>query len=188
MSEKSSSDSAINTMPDLLAHALAMETEATERYGELADQMETHRKMDVAAIFRRLELAERAHLAELTEMCGKIELPHYAPWDFKWSQGATGATGTAGAAGECPEAIDVTKVHYHLSVRAAVLLALEHERKASDFFAGIAQSTTDADVRKLARQFAEEELEHVGWLETCLAGCGVDASTLEDTDPPLSQE
>jgi rubrerythrin len=182
MSETQSGGNAINTMPDLLAHALAMESEAAERYGELADQMETHRRMDVAAIFRRLEQAERKHLAELTDMCSTIELPHYAPWDFKWGQGATGATG------ESPETIDVTKVHYRLSVRAAVLLALEHERKATDFFTGIAQNASDSDVQKLARQFADEEQEHIGWLETCLANAGPEVSTLEDPDPPLCQE
>jgi hypothetical protein len=48
-------NTAIDSLPELLAHALAMETEAAERYEELADQMETHRKAGVAAIFRRLE-------------------------------------------------------------------------------------------------------------------------------------
>ena len=52
----------IDSLPELLAHALAMETEAAERYEELADQMETHCKAAVAKIFRRLEKEEKAHL------------------------------------------------------------------------------------------------------------------------------
>jgi rubrerythrin len=177
MSEAVSDQTGINTMPELLAHALAMETEAAERYGELADQMETHRKPAVAAIFRRLEQAEKEHLGDLTEMCSKFELPHIAPWDFKWRHS------------ESPEAIDFTKVHYQLSVREAILLAFEHERRAAEFYAGIALTATNSAVQTLARQFAEEEQEHIGWLEAWLAECGPgDARASEDPDPPLCQE
>lgn len=177
MSENPDGASLIRTLPELLAHALAMESEAAERYGELAVQMETHHKKDVGAIFRRLELAERKHLGELNDMCRNVQLPHYAPWEFKWS------------GGESPEAIDIGKVHYQLSVRQAVLLALEHERKAADFYAGIADGAEDTDVRTMARQFADEEREHIGWLETYLAECGPeDAAAHEDPDPPLGQE
>jgi rubrerythrin len=177
MSEDFSDGVAFQTVPELLAHALAMETEAAERYGELADQMETHRKAAVAVIFRRLEIAERKHLVDLTERCKGIALPHYAPWDFKWRSN------------ESPEAIDTGRVHYQLSVRDAVLLALEHERKATQFYADIADTAQAADVIGLARQFADEEREHVGWLETCLAECGLeDSKAVEDPDPPLSQE
>ena len=84
MSKTLSNSTAVQTIPELLAHALAMETEATERYGELADQMETHRRTAVAAIFRKLEAAEKKHLVDLTEMCAGVSLPHFAPWDFKW--------------------------------------------------------------------------------------------------------
>ncbi len=177
MSTAPNKDGLIHTIPELLAHALAMETEAAERYGELAEQMETHHRDDVAVIFRRLEKAEMKHLAEITEICSKIELPHYAPWDFKW----TGA--------ESPEAIDIGRVHYQLSVREAILLAYEHERSAAEFYAGIADTATAADVKQMARQFADEEQEHIGWLEDWLTKCGPgDAVAVDDPDPPLGQE
>jgi len=177
MSDEQKDAAAINTLPELLAHALAMETEAAERYGELADQMDMHRKPAVAAIFRRLEQAEKVHLDDLTAMCSKYELPHIAPWDFKWRHS------------ESPEAIDFTKVHYQLSVREAILLAFEHERKAAEFYAGIALTSSDSEVQTLARQFAEEEQQHIGWLEAWLAECGPgDALASEDPDPPLCQE
>ena len=169
-------NTAIDSLPELLAHALAMETEAAERYEELADQMETHRKAGVAAIFRRLEKEEKAHLVELNEMCSRYELPHYAPWDFKWNTG------------ESPEAIAIDQVSYRMSVRGAVELALMHERRACDFYAGIAQRASDDEVRILASQFAAEEREHIGWLESCLADCGPDDGAIDDPDPPLSQE
>lgn len=175
--ETMNSKDSISSVPELLAHALAMETEAAERYGELADQMEMHRKTAVAAIFRRLEKAEQKHLDELTTMCSGMSLPHYAPWDFKW----TGA--------ESPEAIATGRVSYQLTVREAILLAFEHERKAFEFYAAVATAATDTEVKTLARQFAEEEQEHIGWLEAWLAQCGPgDALAIDDPDPPLSQE
>jgi rubrerythrin len=80
-------------------------------------------------------------------------------------------------------------MHYQLSVRDAIVLALEHERKATLFYDDIADTAQAADVIGLARQFADEEREHAGWLETCLAECGLeDSKTAEDPDPPLSQE
>ena len=167
----------VQTVADLLAHALAMETEAAERYGELADQMQTHRKTAVAAIFRRLEVAEKKHLVELTQLCQGVALPHYAPWDFSWRNS------------EGPETIDSGRVHYQLSVREAVLLALEHERRATQFYADIADTAQAADVVALAREFADEEREHIVWLEACLADCTPeDARALDDPDPPMSQE
>lgn len=177
MRDSLSDGSAVQTVPELLAHALTMETEAAERYGELADQMQTHRRTAVAAIFRRLEVAERKHLVDLTAMCKDVPLPHYAPWDFQWRSN------------ESPEAIDIGRVHYHLSVREALQLALEHERKATQFYAGVAYTAQAPDVIALASQFADEEREHIGWLEACLAECGADDSmAVEDPDPPLSQE
>lgn len=177
MSEKLTNDTAVQTVPQLLAHALVMETEAAERYGELADQMETHRRTAVAAIFRRLEVAEKKHLIDLTVLCKDVALPHYAPWDFKWRSN------------ESPETIDIGRVHYQLSVREALQLALEHERKATAFYADVADTAQAPDVITLARQFADEEREHIGWLEACLAECGSDDSSPEvDPDPPLSQE
>lgn len=177
MNNAESYGTAVQTVPELLAHALAMETEAAERYGELADQMETHRRAAVAVIFRRLEKAERKHLIDLAEMCRGVVLPHYAPWDFKWHSN------------EGPETIAIDRVHYELSVQEAILLALEHEHKATQFYAHVAATAQAPDVIALAGQFADEEREHIGWLQACLAECGVnDSKAGYDPDPPMSQE
>ena len=176
MSEAAPQDLPINSLGVLLAHALAMESEAVDRYGELADQMEMHRKKDVASIFRRLAKAEQKHLDELEEMCADMDLPHIAPWDFKWG-------------GESPEAIAVDRVSYQMSVKGAVLLALDHEKKAYGFYSRVANQTSDSEIRRLARQFADEELHHVAWLEEWRDKCGPnDELPLDDPDPPLSQE
>jgi rubrerythrin len=83
MSEGSTQDQPINSLGVLLAHALAMENDAADRYGELADQMEMHRKKGVAGIFRRLQKAEQKHLAELEELCAEMDLPHIRALGFQ---------------------------------------------------------------------------------------------------------
>ena len=40
------------TLPEFLAHAIAMEQEAADRYLELADMMEAHHNDAVSAVFR----------------------------------------------------------------------------------------------------------------------------------------
>ncbi len=51
----------------------------------------------------------------------------------------------------------------------ALRLAMENEQRAHDFYAAISREAPDAEVRKLAAEFAEEEQEHldllVAWRE-----------------------
>jgi hypothetical protein len=125
-----------------------------------------------------LRKEEKAHLVELNEMCSRYELPHYAPWDFKWTTG------------ESPEAIAIDQVSYRMSVGTRRRGAGADARTACLRIstAGIAQRASDDEVRILASQFAAEEREHIGWLESCLADCGPDDGAIDDPDPPLSQE
>ena len=48
------------TLPQFLAHAIALEREAAERYLELADMMEAHRNDEVAALFRDGLITDRS--------------------------------------------------------------------------------------------------------------------------------
>ena len=41
-------------IPQLLAHAIALENEASERYADLADLMEAHNNYDVASLFKKM--------------------------------------------------------------------------------------------------------------------------------------
>ena len=177
MTELHDSGPVVRTMPDLLAHALAMESEACERYGQLADQMEICNNALVARLFRRLESIERAHVQEIEGICKNFTLPRLAPWEYAWQDR------------ESPETIDIGSVSYQMSPRDAVSLAIDHERRAADFYLGVADSTDDAAVQRLARQFADEELEHVEWLRNWLSEQGSSAGQgVDDPDPPNSLE
>jgi len=67
------------TLPEFLAHAVAMEEEAAERYLELADMMEAHRNDDVAAIFRDMNRFSNMHRDEIKARVGSIDAFDAAP-------------------------------------------------------------------------------------------------------------
>ena len=69
----------------------------------------------------------------------------------------------------------------------ALKLALENEKNAKEFFEDAARGATDARVRELAAEFAEDERQHVAWMEDWLANYSEpDADWDEDPDPPAA--
>ena len=167
---------AIRSVPELLAHALAIEREAEERYAELADQMAVHHNAAAEKLFRRLAHIESRHVAQIGQMSGGMELPQPAPWEYRWREA------------QSPEAIDTGVVHYLLSAHAAVRLALQREIKAEEFYRGVAAGARASAVRRMALELAEEEAEHVRWLEQWLRDTPAPARAAEDPDPPVAQE
>jgi rubrerythrin len=56
--------------------------------------------------------------------------------------------------------------------QSALELALDGERSGYAYYAGVAASTPDAELRSIAGEFAQEEADHVRQLEVMLAACG----------------
>lgn len=169
----------IETVEELLAHALAMETEAVERYEELADQMDVHNNPEVAALFRKLAEIEKLHVDNVNGLSDGMELPHIAPWDYAWETP------------ESPESpsTNAREVHYLMQPYHAIALALKHERLGVEFYAKLAAQSGRDDVRKLAEELRATEIEHVRLLEQWLAKFErPEKGWREDPDPPLLQE
>lgn len=149
---------ALESMEAFLAHAIAIEVEASERYRELAEQMRAHRNTACATLFDRLASLEQKHAERLKGETGGRTLPKIEPWDYQW-EGA-----------EAPETISFGGNHYLMTPRQALELALLNEERAQAFFVGISKRALKSDVQALARRFAEEEREHVEliskWLES----------------------
>lgn len=139
----------ITTRADFLAHALAVEEEATERYAVFAGQMETTNNPDVASLFREMERLEGEHARAIESMIGDLELPRIEPWELDWGDM------------EQPEAIDYSATHYLMTPYQALTLVLKAEQRAVDFFQAVADGHAPPDVRTLAAEFADEEREHV---------------------------
>ncbi len=147
---------AIASAGELLARACAMEVEAAERYEEFAAQMEEHANLEVAALFRKLAGIERKH-AESMER------------DLARRGAAAGETALAVPGQEGLETAGGEALHYLMTPYHALEIALANEERAVAFFAGLAETASAAEVRRLAAGFAEEERQHVAlvraWLD-----------------------
>lgn len=139
------------SLPEFLAHALALEHEAAERYLALADMMEAHRNDAVSALFRDMVHYSRQHHASIAERAQGVELPTLRPGQFRWSR--------AQEAG-----FDAT-----LDAHAALAYARTNEVRAMEYYAEVGRNATDTEVRRLAAEFAAEEAEHVDMLDDWLA-------------------
>lgn len=149
----------MNDVERFLAHAITLEREAARRYEELAAAMGTEGQRELRSFFARMAHFSRLHLKQASERAGFRELPEIEPHEFEWPDGIP------------PESADWVGVDAQMDSRAALLLAIEGERRGHAYYAAIAATTTDAELRGIASEFAAEEAEHVAELERLLVGC-----------------
>ena len=143
------------SLPEFLAHAIALEHEAAERYLELADMMESYRNDPVSQLFRDMVRYSNLHHDSIVERARGIELPKLRSWQYRWS-----APPEQGG----DEAFDPMIEPYN-----ALRYARENEVRAMEYYASVGQSSTDTEVKRLAAEFAAEETEHVEAIEDWLA-------------------
>jgi rubrerythrin len=143
------------TLPEFLAHAIALENEAAERYLELADMMEAHRNDEVSALFRDMVRFSQMHRDEVKARVGSIELPQLRSWEYRWRSPPE-------VGGE--EAFDYMLEQYH-----ALQYARGNEIRAMEYYRTVAMDAVDAEVKRLATEFANEESEHVAALDKWIA-------------------
>jgi rubrerythrin len=156
-----------------LAHAIALEAEAAERYDELADAMEVHNNPKVAELFRKQAHFSRLHWNDIKGTAKHLELPKLKPWEYQWQ--------TA----EGPESAPVERTHYLMTPFHCIQLALENERRGYQYYADVAHKSEDPEVKKLASQFATEEAQHVVLLEKWAANIEQPEPDWDlDLDPP----
>jgi len=140
-----------------LAHALALENQASQRYGELARHLDLAGNHDTAALFGKMADFSRMHADEINAIAKPhAPLPVLQPWQYEWTTP------------EPPEVGDASLVGATTSVRQALGLAIANERRGWEYYNHIAVTATDGETRRLARTFATEEAEHVLTLERWL--------------------
>jgi rubrerythrin len=147
----------MNDVERFLAHAIALEREAARRYEELSQAMSTGGNRELREFFDRMAHFSRLHLKEASDRAGFRELPPLAPHEYEWPDGIA------------PETADWIGVDALLDVRGALELALESEKRGHAYYAAIAATTTDAELRRIASEFAAEEAEHLAALEKLIA-------------------
>lgn len=163
------------SMAELLVHALAIELEAVQSYEDLTQQMKQCGNDEVAGLFEKMSVLEAEHAEKIRQIAGDIELPELAPWEYRWP------------GLESPENIDIAGVHYLMTPYQALKLALENEMNAMAFFEAAANECTDDRVCSLAQDFADDERQHVAWMQDWLSKyTPPDADWDYDPDPPAA--
>lgn len=167
----------IASTEELLAYSLALETEAVDRFRDLADQMEMHHNYAVADLFRKLAEIEGLHIENVKKASAGKQLPSLLAWEFEWD------------GGESPEGGAMEDAHYLMQPWHAIELALHGERRAVAFFQHVADTSSDASVVKMALELLEEEEEHVTLLQKWQQRFPKPAADWdEDLDPPTILE
>ena len=167
----------IGSTEELLAYSLALETEAVERFTDLADQMETHHNYEVADLFRKLAIIEGKHIENVNRASAGKELPNLLAWEFEWDDG------------ESPEGGSMEEAHYLMQPWHAIALAMHGEQRAVAFFQHVADSATDQKVVEMARGLVVEEQEHVELLRQWQQRFPrPDEDWDDDPDPPAITE
>jgi len=165
-----------NAYADFMAQAYTMELEATERYAQFAEQLDTHNNREVAELFRKLSAIEALHAKRILEEMGWPSLPAM-PVAFAWDEG------------EGPEAAPLDSLHYLMQPYHALQIALQCEQRAQKHFEGIVAGKAPKKVRAAAAEMAEEEREHVRLINEWLARVPKPAAGWdEDPDPPRMTE
>jgi rubrerythrin len=142
-------------LPEFLAHALAMEQEAADRYHELADMMEAHRNDAVAKLFREMCRYSEMHRDSIRARAGAAELPALRSWQYRWRTP--------------PEVGGEEAFDYMIQPFNALKYARGNELRSMKYYRSVAGDAADPQLRQLAGEFADEEREHVQALDRWLA-------------------
>jgi rubrerythrin len=161
---------------DFMARAYTIELEATERYAQFAEQLDTHNNREVAQLFRKLSEIEALHAKRILNEMRWPSMPALPP-AYAW-EGLEG-----------PETAPFDSLHYLMQPWHALEIALRCELEAQKYYEGIAASSAPQQVRDAASEMAAEEAEHVRlvreWMQRVpQPKAGWD----EDPDPPCMNE
>lgn len=168
---------ATTELANFLAHSVELEAEAKERYEELADTMGGHHNRAVEQFFQRMAQEASHHLAEVAQLAEGVVLPQLKAWEFDWPEA------------ESPETASYEALHYRMSLREAMNLALKNEWAAERYYRQFANSSTDAEAARVATQFADEECSHAAELERMIEALPQNGAHLreEDDEPHMPE-
>lgn len=159
------------SLPEFLAHAVALEDEAAERYLELADIMESNRNDEVADVFRTMSRYSRMHHEDVMARVGKTPLPKLGFWQYRWVSP--------------PEAAGDDAIDFYMAPYNALRLARDNELRGYKYYKSVADEAKDPEVKRLATDFAAEERTHVESLDKWLAVTHRPSATWESDPEPL---
>lgn len=146
----------IRTIEEFYAHALALEHEAAERYGEFERYFRDRGEDVLAGLCASLSQMEGEHFSQLVRASEHLQLPVIEAEHYQWLE--------SGA----PEAAAREVLYRVTNPRHLLEIALQAEHRAVSFFEWVKHSAVDATVRSLATEMAAEEVQHVTWVQNAL--------------------
>lgn len=159
-----------------MSHAYTIELEATERYAQFAEQLETHNNPEVAQLFRRLSEIEALHAKRILS-------------EMRWPSMPALPPAYAGETLEGPETAPFDSLHYLMQPWHALEIALRCELGAKKYYDRIAMSRAPREVREAAKEMAAEEAEHIRLVREWMTRVPRPAEGWdEDPDPPRITE
>lgn len=148
----------ITSVEMFLGYSIKVEEEAATHFDELGEAMENCGNTEIAKLFRQLAGYSRLHWQEAKARAGSKDVSGHMPQEHMWPRLET------------PEQTGLWAGDPAMSKRDALKAALQGEKNGFDFYHHIAQTARDPEIRALAKEFADEEIEHVAILERWIAG------------------
>jgi rubrerythrin len=149
-----------------------MEQEAVDRYLELADMMEAHHNEAVSAVFRDMSRFSGMHRDSIVKRAAAIALPKLKSWEYRWRTP--------------PEVGDEDGFNYLMEPYHALKYARTNEMRSMKYYRAVAAEARDAELRRMASEFADEEKEHVLALDRWIAQTPRPSMTFTE-DPEASE-
>ncbi len=143
----------MQSVEEFLAHTIQLESEAALRFGQLADAMATAGNKEVGKLFRRLADYSLLHLGDAKARAGYRNLPDMLSCDYRWPDI------------ESPEAAAIWAADPFIGIEQALQVALDAETAGLNFYSDALADTQDPEIKVLAKEFVDEEAEHVAELK-----------------------
>jgi rubrerythrin len=141
------------TLPELYAHAIVLERDATRRFEVFARCMREAGFEHLAEEFEAIGKEEREQYELLANGTKNANLPQIGAWEYAWH-----FMGPAGDVVDAPR-----------NTRDVLRLAISAERRTMNFYADVAENVEDDAVSAFSAEMAADEARHVERLERLLA-------------------
>lgn len=152
----------MESVEEFLAYSIKLEEEAALRFGQLADAMASAGNAEVGKLFRRLADYSRLHAGDARARAGFREIPQLEAHEFDWPDI------------ESPETAAIWAADPFIGRDQALEVAFEAESASLAYYRNILETTQDPEIRAFAKEFVDEETQHVAelqrWMDLHLAG------------------
>lgn len=152
----------MESVEEFLAYSIKLEEEAALRFGQLADAMASAGNAEVGKLFRRLADYSRLHAGDARARAGFREIPQLEAHEFDWPDI------------ESPETAAIWAADPFIGREQALEVAFEAESASLAYYRNILETTQDPEIRAFAKEFVDEETQHVAelqrWMDLHLSG------------------